>query len=149
MSDTVETTDAADPDGNAVDDAPAVPDCTGACSWSRAVSRSSTRHDQYLPLIKALVDDGYTMCVDLTGVDYLEHMARPLPEGINGERFEVVVNLLDLRDRRRLRLRVQVPDPRRSCRRSSTSTPGPRRWSARRSTCSGSASADTRISPAS
>ena len=31
--------------------------------------------------MKALVDDGYTMCVDLTGVDYLEHMARPLPDG--------------------------------------------------------------------
>ena len=50
------------------------------------------------------------MCVDLTGVDYLEHLGRPLPEGIAAERFEVVVNLLDLHARRRLRLRVQVPE---------------------------------------
>ena len=65
---------------------------------------------QYLDLIKALDDDGYTMCADLTGVDYLEHMGRPLPDGIVGERFEVVVNLLDLNERRRLRIRVQVPE---------------------------------------
>ena len=111
MSDTVETTDAADPDGNAVDDAPAAPELHG-CVLVESCGQPVVhpRHDQYLPLIKALVDDGYTMCADLTGVDYLEHMARPLPEGITGERFEVVVNLLDLRDRRRLRLRVQVPE---------------------------------------
>ena len=66
--------------------------------------------DQYLDLVKALVDDGYTMCVDLTGADYLEHMTRALPAGIEPERFEVVVNLLDLEARRRLRLRVQVPE---------------------------------------
>ena len=65
---------------------------------------------QYPALVKALVDDGYTMCVDLTGVDYLEHLGRPLPEGITAERFEVVVNLLDLNERRRIRLRVQVPE---------------------------------------
>jgi NADH-quinone oxidoreductase subunit C len=41
-------------------------------------------------------------------------MQRSVPEGITPERFEVVVNLLDLGNRRRLRLRVQVPesDPR-------------------------------------
>ena len=60
--------------------------------------------------VKALDDDGYTMCIDLTGVDYLEHMGRPLPTGITAERFEVVVNLLDLHARRRVRLRVQVPE---------------------------------------
>ena len=65
---------------------------------------------EYLALVKSLVDDGFTMCVDLTGVDYLEHMGRPLPEGIAAERFEVVVNLLDLHARRRIRLRVQVPE---------------------------------------
>jgi NADH-quinone oxidoreductase subunit C len=66
--------------------------------------------DRYLDLVKALDDDGYTMCVDLTGVDYLEHMNRPLPAGVVAERFEVVVNLLDVHARRRLRLRVQVPE---------------------------------------
>jgi NADH-quinone oxidoreductase subunit C len=33
-----------------------------------------------------------------------------MPDGMNAERFEVVVNLLDMRERRRLRLRVQVPE---------------------------------------
>ncbi len=65
--------------------------------------------EAYLDVVKALADDGYTMCVDLTGVDYLERPARTLPAGIAAERFEVVVNLLDMRARRRLRLRVQVP----------------------------------------
>jgi len=48
--------------------------------------------------------------VDLTAVDYLLRPGRPLPDGIVHERFEVVVNLLSLRDRTRLRLRVQVPE---------------------------------------
>lgn len=65
---------------------------------------------EYLDTLKRLVDDGYTMCVDLTGVDYLERPGRELPDGIVAERFEVVVNLLDMRERRRLRLRVQVPE---------------------------------------
>jgi NADH-quinone oxidoreductase subunit C len=66
--------------------------------------------DAYLDTVKRLVDDGYTMCIDLTGVDYLELPGRSLPDGIVAERFEVVVNLLDMRGRRRIRLRVQVPE---------------------------------------
>ena len=66
--------------------------------------------DEYLDTVKRLVDDGYTMCVDLTGVDYLERPGRELPDGMVAERFEVVVNLLDMRGRRRIRLRVQVPE---------------------------------------
>jgi NADH-quinone oxidoreductase subunit C len=66
--------------------------------------------DQYLATVKALADEGFVMCVDLTAVDYLEHPDRLLPEGVAAERFEVVVNLLDLVHRRRTRLRVQVPD---------------------------------------
>ncbi|MET0325924.1 MAG: NADH-quinone oxidoreductase subunit C, partial [Ilumatobacteraceae bacterium] len=60
-------------------------------------------------LIKALADDGYTMAVDLTVVDFLSHPGRPLPDGIAPERFEVVVNLLDIAAGRRIRVRVQVP----------------------------------------
>ena len=74
--------------------------------------------DEYLDTVKRLVDDGYTMCIDLTGVDYLELPGRSLPDGIVAERFEVVVNLLDMRERRRIRLRVQVPEIR--CRRADT-----------------------------
>jgi NADH-quinone oxidoreductase subunit C len=66
--------------------------------------------DRYLEVIRALTDDGYTMCVDLTAVDYLGYMNRPLPDGVTAERFEVVVNLLDLSARRRVRARVQVPE---------------------------------------
>ena len=66
--------------------------------------------EQYVDVVKALADEGYTICVDLTGVDYLEFMDRRLPEGIVPERFEVVVNLLDIGHRRRTRLRVQVPE---------------------------------------
>jgi NADH-quinone oxidoreductase subunit C len=69
-----------------------------------------TTTEEYLALVKSLDDDGYTMCVDLTGVDYLAHMARPLPDDVVAERFEVVVNLLDLAARRRIRVRVQVPE---------------------------------------
>ncbi len=65
--------------------------------------------DAYAALMDALVDDGYEVCVDLTAVDYLDHPGRSLPAGITAERFEVVVNLLDLRQARRLRVRVQVP----------------------------------------
>jgi NADH-quinone oxidoreductase subunit C len=65
--------------------------------------------ERYADVVRKLVDDGYTMCVDLTAVDYLEFPTRALPEGVVGERFEVVVNLLDIANPRRLRLRVQVP----------------------------------------
>lgn len=66
--------------------------------------------DRYVEVVGALAGDGYSMCVDLTAVDYLEHPGRTLPAGVEAERFEVVVNLLDLAGRRRIRLRVQVPE---------------------------------------
>ena len=65
--------------------------------------------DQYVSVIKALADEGYEMCVDLTGVDYLAMPHRTIGFGVQPERFEVVVNLLSLSQRKRIRLRVQVP----------------------------------------
>ena len=65
--------------------------------------------EQYLDTVKALTDDGYTMCVDLTAVDYLAFPGRRLPSGIAPERFEVVANFLDITAGRRIRVRVQVP----------------------------------------
>jgi NADH-quinone oxidoreductase subunit C len=65
--------------------------------------------ERYVEVVRSLLADGYEMCVDLTGVDYLMHPTRPVAPGVVPERFEVVVNLLSLRDRRRIRLRVQVP----------------------------------------
>ena len=63
----------------------------------------------YLGLIKQLADDGYMQVSDLCAVDYLTHPGRVLPDGFAAERFEVVVNLLDIEHRRRLRVRVQIP----------------------------------------
>ena len=66
--------------------------------------------DRYIATLRKLIDDSYTMCVDLTAVDFLTHPGRTLPEAIAPERFEVVVNLLSMRDRTRLRLRTQVSE---------------------------------------
>jgi NADH-quinone oxidoreductase subunit C len=71
--------------------------------------------DGYLALIKRLADDGYVQVSDLCGIDYLTHPGRTLPAGVAAERFEVVVNLLDIEHRRRLRVRVQVPDADATC----------------------------------
>jgi NADH-quinone oxidoreductase subunit C len=64
----------------------------------------------YVDVVGLLYDDGYRMCVDLAGVDYLMHRTRALPAGVTPERFEVAVNLLSLEHRRRIRVRVQVPE---------------------------------------
>jgi NADH-quinone oxidoreductase subunit C len=66
--------------------------------------------ESWVEVITALRADGYWMCVDLCGVDYLSFSGhRGLPDGVDAERFEVVVNLIDHTSRRRIRLRVQVP----------------------------------------
>ena len=64
----------------------------------------------YLALVAALRDDGYAFCSDLTAIDYLLDADRPLPAGVKGERFEVVVSLLDMQRGRRARVRAQVPE---------------------------------------
>ena len=68
----------------------------------------------YLKTITALRSEGFEMCVDLTAVDYLTHPGRNIsPEvasQITLERFELVVNLLSLSQRRRVRLRIQVSE---------------------------------------
>lgn len=51
------------------------------------------------------------MCADVCGVDYLDYTGeRVLPDGVSAERFEVVYGLIDHANRRRVRLRVQVPE---------------------------------------
>ena len=83
-------------------------------SESRGETVVHPHRSQYRSLVRALKDEGYVMCVDLTGVDYLVKLDRLLPDGVLPERFEVVVNLLSLAERRRVRVRVQLPesDPR-------------------------------------
>ena len=64
----------------------------------------------YVDAVKAITDDGYTMCVDVTAVDFIVHPGRPLPAGVTPERFEVVAGFLDMHAGRRIRVRVQVPE---------------------------------------
>lgn len=66
--------------------------------------------DRYIETMRNLALDGFEMCVDLTAVDFLTHPGRSLPQGIDAERFEVVVNLLSMSLHKRLRLRVQVSE---------------------------------------
>ena len=93
-----------------------VPSLTGIpVSFSRGQEVLHPRRDQVVETALALKVAGFATCSDLCAVDYLTAQeARPLPDNVTGERFEVVTNLLSLERRRRVRLRVQVPesDPR-------------------------------------
>ena len=64
--------------------------------------------EQYFGLVSALKADGFELCADVCGVDYLEYAERSLPEGVLPTRFEVVVNLLSMSRRQRVRIRVQA-----------------------------------------
>ena len=79
-------------------------------SWSRGQKVVHPSRQTYVALLKKLLDDGFTMCTDLTAVDYLTHPGRELPAGVEAERFEVVVNLISITSKDRLRVRVQVPE---------------------------------------
>jgi NADH-quinone oxidoreductase subunit C len=80
-------------------------------TWSRDQQVLHVDRAGYMTLIKALADDGFHVVVDLCGADYLTHPGRTtLPAGASGERFEVVVNLLNMTTASRLRVRVQVPE---------------------------------------
>jgi NADH-quinone oxidoreductase subunit C len=75
-----------------------------------AVELAFPPRDRYLELVAEYRDNGFEMCADVCAVDYLSHPGRTLPEGVVPERFEVVVNLLSLSEKRRVRVRVQVPE---------------------------------------
>ena len=106
MADTVD--DAAEP---AADEAPADELVHGCPTTpSRGQQVVFPPRERYLEVLAALRDDGFEMCADLCAVDYLAHPTRPLPPAVAPERFEVVVSLVSLAHRRRLRVRVQVPE---------------------------------------
>ena len=68
--------------------------------------------EQLYDLVCALRDeeDGFHLCLDVTGVDHAVNRGdRGLPDGVEPERFEVVVTLLSMARRERVRLRVQIP----------------------------------------
>jgi len=81
-------------------------------TWSAGQRILHPSRQELSTLVRTLRDDdGYNVCLDVTGVDYLAYEAeRALPEGIAPERFEVVVTLLSHRERERVRLRTQVPE---------------------------------------
>ena len=91
-------------------------------SYSRGQRVIHVPRERLLDTAKQLHEDGYLMCIDVCGVDYLtfgrrtaaegDIVTRPrsLPEGEQPERFEVVYQFLDHTERRRLRVRVQVPE---------------------------------------
>ena len=66
--------------------------------------------DEYVEAVRQLRADGFDLCVDVTAVDYLTHPGRHLPDDVKAERFEVVAGFLSMSSRRRVRLRVQVPE---------------------------------------
>jgi len=81
-------------------------------AWSHGQKVLHPSRDEVIGLVRTLRDDeGYNMCVDVAGVDYLAHPGRVgLPPAVAPERFEVVYGLLSHEHRARLRLRVQVPE---------------------------------------
>jgi NADH-quinone oxidoreductase subunit C len=79
-------------------------------SLSRGQLVVHVNKDNYLEIVTALRDDGYAFCSDVTAVDYLLAIDRPIAAGVAPERFEVVVSLLDMQDGKRIRVRAQVPD---------------------------------------
>ena len=84
------------------------PDVVAATSGTGQQVLFPTR-ERYHPVACALHDGGFELLSDLCGVDYLTHPGRTLPDGVAAERFEVSVVLLSLQQRRRVRIRVQVP----------------------------------------
>jgi NADH:ubiquinone oxidoreductase subunit C len=104
-------------------------------SWSRGQEVLHPGRDEVMDVLRAAHEDGFLVCIDVTGVDYLtfgEHASaegserpvtaasglpvdqirsrRSLPDSVEPERFEVVISLLRHADAARLRVRVQVPE---------------------------------------
>jgi NADH-quinone oxidoreductase subunit C len=52
----------------------------------------------------------FTQCVDITAVDHLVDVERALPDGVQGERYEVVANFLSHPRNRRIRTICELPD---------------------------------------
>lgn len=64
---------------------------------------------RYEGLLKALHAEGYRFCADLCAVDQLSNVDRRIPDGLEAQRFEVVLTLRDLTSHRHIRIRCQVP----------------------------------------
>ena len=80
-------------------------------TYSRGQSVIHVERERLADVVLRLRDEeGFNVCIDVTAVDHLMYSSpRHLPEGIDEERFEVVVQLLSHQHRRRVRVRTQVP----------------------------------------
>jgi NADH-quinone oxidoreductase subunit C len=79
-------------------------------TYSRGQKVVHVGRAEVLGVARKLLADGFTMCADLCGIDYLTYESdRALPDGVAPERYEVVMNLLSTAKRERVRVRVQVP----------------------------------------
>ena len=107
MSETTPT----DAEAGAEPEAPPEPETIHGApvTYSRGQQVVHPTRETYCDVVQGLRDEGFEMCVDLTVTDYLASPDRSLPEGVEPERFEVVVNLLSMEHTRRVRIRVQVP----------------------------------------
>jgi NADH-quinone oxidoreductase subunit C len=87
----------------------AIPDVPETSSRGQRVLHPD--RESYVALVKALHEDGFLMCLDVTAVDYLTHPGRiDLPPEVIPERFELVASFINHATRERVRLRVQVPE---------------------------------------
>ena len=96
------------------DEAPAVPEPLTVHGLPAVVVRGTTvvHTDvaRYEGLLQALHAEGFRFCADLCAVDQLTNGDRRLPDGVEPQRFEVVLTVRDLPGHRHLRVRCQVPD---------------------------------------
>ncbi|HXH57634.1 NADH-quinone oxidoreductase subunit C [Iamia sp.] len=106
--------DAAPPDGDEDPEEPSGPALVHGAPVTVALGETTAHpaRDELADVVRALRDEGWVMCLDVTAVDHLTYRApRLLPDGIVPERFEVVVLLIShRRGGERLRLKVQVPE---------------------------------------
>ncbi len=66
--------------------------------------------DRYIEVMKKLADDGFNVAIDVTAIDFHTHPNHSVPEGIDAERFELVVQLLSITKSERIRVKVQIPE---------------------------------------
>ena len=78
--------------------------------YSRGQKVLLVSRDAYVKTVRALLDESFEICIDVTAVDYLLQPQRVVGADVSPERFEVVVNLLSIEKRERIRLRVQIPE---------------------------------------
>ncbi len=113
MSDSTTETPAFEEHDDVVDDTTPEPERVfdQLVTYSRGQTTLHVDRDDLVDVVSRLRDDeGFNVCIDVTAVDYLTYESpRFLPAGVEPARFELVVNLLNHTEHRRVRLRVQIP----------------------------------------